>query len=119
MPPRFAGGNFCSEILVSANGRFVYAGNRLHDIIAIFSVGRDGTLAISGKNGPMETILRGFNVVPGGRSFYCCNQRAEVSAVFRVDHQTGGLEFTGSYFASAILRASFFLIWRNGVKDLG
>ena len=36
LPPGFAGSNFCSEILVSADGRFVYAGNRLHDSIAIF-----------------------------------------------------------------------------------
>ena len=34
LPPGFAGSNFCSEILVSADGRFVYAGNRLHDSIA-------------------------------------------------------------------------------------
>ena len=39
LPPGFAGSNFCSEILVSADGRFVYAGNRLHDSIGIFSVG--------------------------------------------------------------------------------
>src|SRR5581483_7694842 len=36
LPPGFAGSNFCSEILVSADGRFVYAGNRLHDGIAVF-----------------------------------------------------------------------------------
>ena len=29
LPPGFAGSNFCSEILVSADGRYVYAGNRL------------------------------------------------------------------------------------------
>ncbi len=39
LPPGFAGSNFCSEILVSADGRFVYAGNRLHDSIGIFAVG--------------------------------------------------------------------------------
>src|SRR5205085_5868679 len=44
LPPRFAGSNFCSGILVSSDGRFVYAGNRLHDSIAIFSVGPNGTL---------------------------------------------------------------------------
>ena len=33
LPPGFAGSNFCSEILVSADGRFVYGGNRLHDSI--------------------------------------------------------------------------------------
>ena len=42
LPPGFAGSNFCSEILVSADGRYVYAGNRLHDSIGIFSVGSDG-----------------------------------------------------------------------------
>ena len=44
LPPGFAGSNFCSEILVSADGRFVYAGNRLHDSIGIFSVGPNGDL---------------------------------------------------------------------------
>src|SRR5438034_1918267 len=33
LPPGFAGSNFCSEILVSTDGRFVYAGNRLHDSV--------------------------------------------------------------------------------------
>ena len=42
LPPGFAGSNFCSEILVSADGSFVYAGNRLHDSIGIFSVGPTG-----------------------------------------------------------------------------
>ena len=36
LPPGFAGSNFSSEILVSADGRFVYAGNRLHDSISVF-----------------------------------------------------------------------------------
>ncbi|MCB1079272.1 MAG: lactonase family protein, partial [Verrucomicrobiae bacterium] len=44
LPPGYAGSNFCSEILVSANGRFVYAGNRLHDSIAVFAIGETGEL---------------------------------------------------------------------------
>ncbi|MCH1440140.1 MAG: lactonase family protein, partial [Rubripirellula sp.] len=44
LPKGFAGSNFCSEILVSNDGRFVYAGNRLHDSIGVFSVGRNGEL---------------------------------------------------------------------------
>ncbi len=53
LPPGFAGTNFCSEILVSADGRFVYAGNRLHDSIGIFSIGPDGVLTSS--RGSMDT----------------------------------------------------------------
>ncbi|HYF34728.1 MAG TPA: lactonase family protein, partial [Prosthecobacter sp.] len=37
LPPGYAGSNFCSAIRLSADGQFVYAGNRLHDGIAIFS----------------------------------------------------------------------------------
>ena len=49
LPPGFAGTNFCSEILASADGRHIYAGNRLHDSIAIFSVGPDGRLTMAGE----------------------------------------------------------------------
>src|SRR5437588_8130150 len=49
LPPGFAGSNFCSAILVSADGRFVYAGNRLHDSIGIFAIGPSGTLTFVGE----------------------------------------------------------------------
>src|SRR5205807_10528652 len=35
LPPGYAGSNYCSEILVSADGRFVYAGSRLTDSTGI------------------------------------------------------------------------------------
>ncbi|MGO9920726.1 MAG: lactonase family protein [Isosphaeraceae bacterium] len=97
LPPGFAGTNFCSEILVSADGRFVYAGNRLHDSIGIFSIGPDGTLAFAGEEWTRGNYPRSFNFDPTGRFLYCCNQRADNIAVFRVDRQTGRLAFTGHY----------------------
>ena len=45
LPEGFAGSNFCSEILVSHDGRHVYVGNRLHDSVGIFRVLTDGTSA--------------------------------------------------------------------------
>lgn len=97
LPPGFAGSNFCSEILVSADGRFVYAGNRLHDSIAIFSVGETGTLTFVGEEWTHGNYPRSFNFDPTGRFLYCCNQRADNIAVFRVDPRSGGLSFTGLY----------------------
>ncbi len=97
LPPGFAGSNFCSEILVSGDGRFVYAGNRLHDSIAIFSVGPNGILRFIGEEGTRGSYPRSFNFDPTGRFLYCCNQRGDNIAVFRVDHKTGGLDFTGHY----------------------
>jgi 6-phosphogluconolactonase (cycloisomerase 2 family) len=97
LPPGFAGSNFCSEILVASDGKFVYAGNRLHDSIAAFSVGPNGDLSFVGEEWTRGDYPRSFAFDPAGRFFYCCNQRGDNVAVFRVDRQTGGLKFTGHY----------------------
>ena len=97
LPPGFAGSNFCSEILVSADGRFVYAGNRLHDSIGIFSVGPNGELTFVGEEWTRGDYPRSFNFDPTGQFLYCCNQRGDNIAVFQVNRKTGGLKFTGHY----------------------
>lgn len=97
LPPGFAGSNFCSEILVSSDGRFVYAGNRLYDSVGIFSVGANGILTYQGEEWTRGNYPRSFNMDPTGQFFYCCNQRADNIAVFRVNRSTGGLHFTGHY----------------------
>ncbi|MCU0913455.1 MAG: lactonase family protein [Planctomycetes bacterium] len=97
LPPGFAGSNFCSAIRVSADGRFLYAGNRLHDTIAIFSIGPDGALTYLGEEWTRGNYPRSFNFDPTGQFLYVCNQRADNLAVFRVDRPTGRLAFTGHY----------------------
>lgn len=97
LPPGFAGSNFCSEILVSADGRFVYAGNRLHGSIAIFSVAENGALTFTGEEWTRGNYPRSFNFDPTGRFLYSCNQRGDNIAAFRVEPKTGGLAFTDHY----------------------
>ena len=97
LPPGYAGSSFCSEILVSPDGRFVYGGNRLHDSIGIFAVGRTGELTFAGYEWTRGNYPRSFAFHPTGRLLYCCNQRADNVTVFRVDAKTGGLAFTGHY----------------------
>jgi 6-phosphogluconolactonase len=95
LPPGFAGSNFTSEILVSADGRFVYAGNRLHDGIGMFSVGLNGELTYRGEEWTRGDYPRSFSFDPTGRFLYCGNQRGDNIAVFRVNRETGSLGFTG------------------------
>jgi 6-phosphogluconolactonase len=99
LPPGFAGSNFCSEILVSADGRFVYAGNRLHDSVGIFSVGKTGELKFIGDEPTRGNYPRSFNFDPTGQFLYVCNQRGDNVTTFRVDRKTGALKFTGQYTA--------------------
>ena len=97
LPPGFSGSSFASEIMVSADGRFVYAGNRLHDSIGIFAVGETGTLSFVGEEWTRGDYPRSFNADPTGNFLYCCNQRGDTIAVFRIDRKTGGLTFTGHF----------------------
>jgi 6-phosphogluconolactonase (cycloisomerase 2 family) len=97
LPPNFAGSNFCSEILVSADGRFIYAGNRLHDSMAIFSVGPDGQLTFVEEVWTRGNYPRSFNFDPTGQFLYCCNQRSDNITIFRAERNTGRLDFTDQY----------------------
>jgi len=97
LPAGYAGSNFCSEVLVSHDGRYVYAGNRLHDSIGIFAVEQDGTLRYIGEEWTRGNYPRSFGFDSSGKLLLCCNQRADHVAVFRADASTGRLNFTGNY----------------------
>ena len=97
LPKGYAGSNFCSGILVSSDGKFVYVGNRLHDSIGIFAVGATGDLTWIGDEWTRGNYPRSFTFDPTGAFLYCCNQRADHVTVFKVDRKTGALAFTGQY----------------------
>lgn len=97
LPPGYAGSNFTSGIAVSGDGRFVYGANRLHDSLAIFAVGDDGTLRWVGEEWTRGDYPRSFTIDPSGQFLYCCNQRADHVTTFRVDQRSGRLTFTGQY----------------------
>jgi 6-phosphogluconolactonase len=97
LPEGFAGTNFTSEVMVSPDGRFVYAANRLHDSIAFFSIGETGALTFVGEEWTRGDYPRSFNIDPSGNFMYVCNQRADAICVFRVNRETGHLTFTGQY----------------------
>lgn len=99
LPKEYKGSNFCSEILVSHDGKFLYAGNRLHDSIGIFTIGDDGTLTHLDDEWTRGNYPRSFEFDPAGQFLYCCNQRADHVSIFRVNQQSGRLEFTGNYAA--------------------
>jgi 6-phosphogluconolactonase (cycloisomerase 2 family) len=97
LPKGFAGTDFTSEVVVSPDGRFVYAANRLHDTIAWLSIGTDGTITWAGEEWTRGDYPRSFTIDPSGRYLFSCNQRSDAVATFRVNQQTGALTFTGEY----------------------
>jgi 6-phosphogluconolactonase len=99
LPDGYAGTNFCSEIVIAANGRFLYAANRLHDSIATFEIGRDGMLRHVEDTPTQGDYPRHIALALGGRFLYACNQRSDMITSFRVNETNGRLIFTGRYQA--------------------
>ena len=97
LPRGFAGTNFTSEIALSPDARFVYVANRLHDSIAWFSIGADGTLTWVGEEWTRGDYPRSFTIDPSGRFLYSCNQRSDAIASFGINPKSGALTFAGQY----------------------
>ena len=96
----FVGTSFASEVRVSADGRFVYAANRLADSIAIFAVDTDtGLLRRVCEEWTRGDYPRSFTIDPTGRFLLSCNQRSDAVTTFRIEDGGGRLSFTGQYVA--------------------
>ena len=97
LPRRFAGTNFTSGIALAPDARFVYVANRLHDSIAWFLIGGEGTLTWVGEEWTRGDYPRSFAFDPSGRFLFSCNQRSDAITSFRIDAKSGALTFTGHY----------------------
>jgi 6-phosphogluconolactonase (cycloisomerase 2 family) len=116
LPPGFAGTVFTSEIRVSADGRFVYGVNRLHDTIVVFRIRHDGTLNQISYASTLGDYPRIITIDPSGRFMVSGNQRADNVTTFRIsrdrdrgrddeshendkepERKEGSLTFTGNY----------------------
>ncbi len=109
LPRGFKGTNFTSEVVVSSDGKFVYAANRLHDSIAFFSIGKAGTLTFAGEEWTRGDYPRSFNIDPTGNFLYSCNQRSDAITIFRINRETGNLTFTGQYIPAGTPAIIVFL----------
>jgi 6-phosphogluconolactonase len=90
LPPGANGAtNTCADIHVSDDGRFVYASNRGHDSLAIFSVDpQDKSLTPVGHQ-MTEPIPREFELALGGRYLYAAGQNSDQLAAYEADPGTG------------------------------
>jgi 6-phosphogluconolactonase len=100
LPEDFSGNNSTAEIEVHPSGKFLYASNRGHDSIAVFSIDQQtGELtrtAIISSGGERP---RNFAIAPGGRHLLAANQGTGNVVVFQIDPESGGLTPTGREIA--------------------
>jgi 6-phosphogluconolactonase len=99
LPPKFEGSNLASEIVMTADGRFLYVANRLHNAVAIFSVADDGQLHGTSETWVHADSPRSLCIDPGGAFLYSCNQRGDSITSFHLNAANGALTFTGRFEA--------------------
>jgi len=97
LPPKFSGSNLSSEIVVAADGRFLYVSNRLHNAVAVFAVAADGQLRMISDVWVHADYPRCVTLDPAGEFLYSCNQRGDSITSFRVIASSGALQFTGRF----------------------
>lgn len=101
LPDTYTGDSRAAAIMVDPAGRHVYASNRGHDSIAIFSIDpASGRLRFMHAQPSLGRTPRFFTLDPEGRHLYAANEESDTIVTFRVDSSTGMLAPTGATVAT-------------------
>lgn len=93
IPLDYLDNNQGSAIHISSDGRFVYAANRGHNSIAVFSVHEDGTLTLLENVSTYGDWPRDFSIDPTGRYIVVSNEESDNLTLFHRDENSGRLTF--------------------------
>ncbi|MGF1585577.1 MAG: lactonase family protein [Bacteroidales bacterium] len=97
LPGDFQGSNTAADIHVSPDGKFLYASNRGHESIVIFSIDEStGELSLAGHEPTTGQHPRNFMIDESGELVFVANRDSNHIVVFRRDPLTGALNYTGT-----------------------
>lgn len=96
LPADFTGKSTCAEILVHPNGKFIYATNRGHNSVTVFSVDqKTGKLELLQHISTQGKTPRNCELDPTGKWLLVSNQDSNNAVVFSINPQKGILTQTG------------------------
>ncbi|NQT26160.1 lactonase family protein [candidate division KSB1 bacterium] len=93
LPKIYTEKNTCADIHISNDGKFLYASNRGHNSIAIFSIETDGKLRLLGHESTRGNGPRNFALSPDNNFILVANQHTDNIVSFKRDVKTGRLEY--------------------------
>lgn len=92
LPEMFDGESTCAELQISPNGKFLYASNRGHNSIAIYTINQiNGTLAVVGYESTQGETPRHFIIDPEGEFLLVANQDSDNLITLKIDAASGKL----------------------------
>lgn len=94
LPIDFSADNYCGDIHITSDGKFLYASNRGHNSIAIFAVDSDdGSLQIIEHESTRGEWPRNFSLTPDENYLLVANQHTNNIVSFKRDKHSGLLEY--------------------------
>lgn len=97
LPDDFQGENYCADIHVSADGRFVYGSNRGHNSVVVYAVDRiTGGLSVVEHEPVAGDWPRNLALSPGEEYLLVANQRSKNITTLARDKDTGELDYVTS-----------------------
>lgn len=96
LPEGYNEESYCSEICVTASGKYLYGANRGHDSLSMFAVDAStGKLTPLGHQSTGGQTPRNFTIDPTGNYILVGNQNSDTVVTLRINHETGILEDIG------------------------
>ena len=97
LPDDFEGSNTAADIHVSPDGKFLYASNRGHESIVIFTIDESsGELRLTGHEPSKGGHPRNFMIDESGELVFVANRDNNNIVLFRRNPLTGLLNYTGA-----------------------
>jgi 6-phosphogluconolactonase len=90
--------NYCADVHLSKNGKFLYGSNRGENTIVTFRVKKDGTLELAGHTSCGGNWPRNFTLDPSGKFLLVGNQKSDEISVFGLNRRTGMPELPAKNF---------------------
>jgi 6-phosphogluconolactonase len=96
LPADFKGQNTSADIHLTPNGKFLYASNRGHNSLAVFTVDpSSGKLSLVDHTLTQGKTPRNFAIDPTGAYLLVANQDSGSIVTFKIDPASGKLEAAG------------------------
>lgn len=96
LPSDYTDKSYCADIHMSSNGKFLYASNRGHNSIAVFSVSDKGKMELIQTEFVQGDWPRNFTLSPDEKFLLVANQKSDNIVVLNLDQETGLLSYSGN-----------------------
>jgi 6-phosphogluconolactonase len=97
LPGYWEGSNATAELGMHPSGKYLFASNRGHNSLALFTIEADGTLSWVEEQGTGAPTPRHFGIEPAGKHLAISNSESDKVLASRVDPTNGRLKPSGIF----------------------